>query len=106
MFETLHLDLEGGVGERRTAPSKNAAALDEATVQHHAPHTTSTTTPVIVGAAVEVELETKVYSSAGDVARPGNDDAGKQVRTPTSPPVKKAKKRVAFHSDRPELYDF
>ena len=26
IFETLHLDLEGGVGERRTTPAQNARA--------------------------------------------------------------------------------
>jgi elongator complex protein 4 len=35
MFETLHLDVEGGVGERRTTPSTNMAALEAGTLGGH-----------------------------------------------------------------------
>jgi elongator complex protein 4 len=100
VFETLHLDLEGGVGERRTAPSKSAAALDEATMQHHAPHTTT----IGGDATVQVALEGKPFPELSAEASAINDE-GSQASLATGPP-KKAKKKVAFHSDRPELYDF
>ncbi|CCL98971.1 uncharacterized protein FIBRA_00979 [Fibroporia radiculosa] len=91
IFETLHLDLEGGVGERRTTPASNAVALDD-----HIHRTYTDLSPNVVGtlatggAAVQVELE------SGQVADSmvGTGSAMKKV---------KVKKKVAFASD---LYEF
>lgn len=102
IFETLHLDLEGGVTERRTTPSSNAMALD-ANIMYE-------TTPTTDGrkgslATVEVELEhvkdlALNAPSPHDVADPITDHS-----TSTAKP-KKPKKKVVFHSERPDLYDF
>ncbi|KAF8167916.1 Elongator complex protein 4 [Crassisporium funariophilum] len=77
LFETMHLDIEGGTGERRTTPSGHE-------VEHH-------TVAVVArqdqgGKAAQVEVELEGVSNKRD--------------------VKKARKVVAFQSDRPELYDF
>ncbi|KAG0709058.1 PAXNEB-domain-containing protein [Suillus ampliporus] len=105
IFETLHLDLEGGVTERRTTPSSNAIAMDAGMVHE--------TTPVAVLASdgrkgslatVEVELE-----YAKDLTSDASARAVADAITDHSPgPVKskKPKKKVAFHSERPDLYDF
>lgn len=96
IFETLHLDVEGGVGERRTTPATSAIALEGARL----PDLPTEETPKPKGvdvAAVEVRLE-KVELGVGHDAVP------EVVATP--PKKAKAKKRVVFQSDRPDLYDF
>lgn len=93
VFETLHLDLEGGVGERRTTPSNTATVLDSVAHEHE-----HSVTPVRGGsAAVEVKLEGIQIATAPQ-----------SVEDSSNIPVKKVKpkKKVAFHSDRPDLYDF
>src|SRR5882757_3050142 len=58
IFETLHLDLEGGVTERRTTPSSNAIVLDAGIMHDTTPATVSATGGRKGSlAAVEVELE-------------------------------------------------
>ncbi|KAJ6509255.1 PAXNEB-domain-containing protein [Mycena vitilis] len=78
VFETVHLDVEGGVGERRTSAPPGASAG------------ASVVPPRPAGAAVEVEVEGAVAVEA----------------SPEPAPPKKSKKRVGFQSDRPEVYDF
>jgi elongator complex protein 4 len=77
LFETLHLDLEGGVGERRTTPTTNALtpARDR-----------ETETRGKAEAAIKVMIEEGSEKKNGDKV--------------------KIKKRVGFKSDRPDLYDF
>ena len=40
IFETLHFDLEGGVGERRATPATNAVALEAGMSAHEHEHGT------------------------------------------------------------------
>lgn len=94
MFETLHLDVEGGVGERRTAPSKLQA--DE-----HAHE--EVTLPKAAFASLDVRLEDPEAAKAEAVSLSVDDSDRVEERVPK---VKKPKKRVAFHSDRPDLYDY
>ncbi|KAF8213363.1 Elongator complex protein 4 [Mycena galopus ATCC 62051] len=70
VFETVHLDVEGGVGERRTS------APPSATVQ-----ATPVSAPRPVAAAVEIELE------------------GVPPTEPVQAAPKKSRKRVGFQSD-------
>jgi elongator complex protein 4 len=92
VFETLHLDLEGGVGERRTKPSTNAIALEEAGGTAH------TALSVADPAALKADRPTV------EVALEGVTEEGRLREMPSK--AKKPKKQVAFRSDRPELYDF
>jgi elongator complex protein 4 len=97
IFETLHLDLEGGVGERRTTPSMNAMALEAGMRVHEHNHEHDAETPrnaVDMAAALEVAIE---------VGAEGNK---MQDAPSVGVKVKRPSKRVAFHSDRPDLYDF
>jgi len=87
VIETLHLDIEGGVSERRTAPPAGLASVD-ATVP-----STSTSSQTHFHPSVEIAAQTPSSVTVLDEA--------------SSPaPKKKPKKSVAFRSDRPELYDF
>lgn len=97
IFETLHLDVEGGVGERRTTHSSNAIALD-AGVTHPTGSETQQGKPEMSVATIEVQFET----AAQGVSSAGTSLQGEKA----SPKAKKSKKKVAFQSDRPELYDF
>ncbi|KAG1783748.1 PAXNEB-domain-containing protein [Suillus placidus] len=91
IFETLHLDLEGGVTERRTTPSSNAMALDASMIHETMPAAVLATGDTKGSfATVEVEFEPDATRAVADV--------------PAKP--KKPKKKVAFRSERPDLYDF
>lgn len=76
ILETLHLDVEGGVNERRT------------------------TVPITPGHPERTELRTTAITVQGS-SNATNDAA--DVRSVTR---KKPKKSVAFQNDRPDLYDF
>ena len=97
IFETLHLDLEGGVGERRTTPATNAVALEAGmSSAHEHEHGTKSL------AAVRIGIEE-------DTAPPligGNDVSAEVQHSAGGVKAKKPKKRVAFQNDKPELYDF
>ncbi|KAG1867859.1 PAXNEB-domain-containing protein [Suillus subalutaceus] len=100
IFETLHLDLEGGVTERRTTPASNAMSLDAGMVHETMPATVLATEGRKGSlATVEVEFErSKDVGSTRAIADITTDDS--------LVPPKKPKKKVAFRSERPDLYDF
>ncbi|KAK0198657.1 PAXNEB-domain-containing protein [Armillaria mellea] len=115
VFETLHLDVEGGVGERRTTPSAGTVMLG---VTDHDTRDQPPLTRTAV-AAVEVHLEedlkdpssiTSTVQMEGFTVAMAQNSSMMDVPNPmsgeTSAKVKKPKKRVAFQSDRPDLYDF
>lgn len=87
MFETHHLDVEGGVGERRTGAAGKRE--EEKAVSVSRPS-------VGGGAAVSVEIEGEAVMEAVAVA------AGEGSRTESLT----KKKRVAFGGEQRELYDF
>lgn len=102
IFETLHLDVEGGVGERRTTPSTTATVIEESThAQHQHFHPPGNSIPSEALAKVEVQLE-------GVREQETKVEVQEQPAVPRPSAFKKAKpkKKVAFHSDRPDLYDF
>ncbi|KAI6031905.1 PAXNEB-domain-containing protein [Pisolithus microcarpus] len=94
ILETIHLDVEGGVTERRTTPStNNAISLNAGPGRSHA--------------ALEVEFERAVAVTAdpqGSQALASSRSAA--LDATTTPKVKRPRKKVAFQSDRPDLYDF
>jgi elongator complex protein 4 len=99
VIETLHLDAEGGVGERRTNAPPTAAASVSSTPHLHLHARTG---PIPGGALAVMALEDTSLSVRvqGDAVAPPPPE--EQPRSKSS--IKK--KRVAFHSDRPDLYDF
>ncbi|KAL1951653.1 hypothetical protein VTO73DRAFT_802 [Trametes versicolor] len=102
IFETLHLDVEGGVGERRTTPSANAIAMDSGLAHDHAHESIAPARGSTSVAAVQVQLEQTQIAAA-----PPQPDIASPNEPPTSSFKKvKVKKKVAFHSERPDLYDF
>lgn len=105
IFETLHLDVEGGVGERRTAPSTAAIALEEAS---HSGHSHDHGAGAGAGGALlEVQVE-QVQAKVETVSLAHSAAEAKETPAATTASVKKPKqrKKVAFTSDRPDLYDF
>lgn len=99
IFETMHLDFEGGVTERRTTPSSTTINLDVGLVHTHV--TDEGNTSALASVAVELEepsADIKSHSLEGHVTS--------QNTEPSTTKSKKAKKKVAFHSDKPDLYDF
>ena len=89
VIETLHLDIEGGVSERRTAPPTGVSS-----VESMLPSTSPIAqTHVHSTPAVEIIAQTRSIVNDSD-------------ETPPHVPMNKPKKTVAFKSDRPELYDF
>ncbi|KAG6897338.1 hypothetical protein C0992_002396 [Termitomyces sp. T32_za158] len=96
IFETLHLDIEGGVGERRTTPSAVATTGTSDKAHDHTHETTSRASGI---ASVQVVVENpELPKMVGDATDEG-DKGGEEK-------PKKPKKRVAFRADRPDLYDF
>ncbi|KAF5368347.1 hypothetical protein D9758_002425 [Tetrapyrgos nigripes] len=87
VFETLHLDLEGGVSERRTTPSNTEFEGTDLKLSKKAV------------ASVSVEIEGSV--SVTETAKEPEQKAKKAVVGGS-----KKKKAVAFQTDRPDVYDF
>ncbi|CAL1695413.1 unnamed protein product [Somion occarium] len=105
IFETLHLDLEGGVGERRTTPSATTMAMESETHAHHHPHTPGAVGPS--GSEGSAKVEVQLEDVRENVAKVMIQEASVSQATSSSAFKKaKPKKRVAFKSDRPDLYDF
>lgn len=106
IFETLHLDLEGGVTERRTTPSSNAIVLDAGIMHNTTPATViNTDRGKDSHAAVEVELErVKDLTLNALSLRPVADYMADPSPSPAK--TKKPRKKVVFQSERPDLYDF
>lgn len=95
VFETLHLDVEGGVGERRTKPSEIAQITGHSAPESMPPASGRER----VEAAVEIKMDELIPNA-------GTEQENGVVPEDFPTKTKKAKKKVAFRSDRPELYDF
>ncbi|KAI0361236.1 PAXNEB-domain-containing protein [Trametes cingulata] len=103
IFETLHLDVEGGVSERRTTPSTTALAMESNAAHDHAhEHLSPPAARSSSVAAVQVQLEQVQIATP-----PQPVEVTPPVEKPESSFKKaKVKKKVAFTSERPDLYDF
>lgn len=89
IFETLHLDIEGGVGERRTTPSTNRLlASTSVEGDDNSDHQSTKAAVAVVEVALEEVKAEKVSLEVAEMK------------------PKKERKKVAFRSDRPDLYDF
>ncbi|KAG8897280.1 hypothetical protein FRC01_011413, partial [Tulasnella sp. 417] len=90
VIETLHLDVEGGVSERRTAPPISATTVHD----HSEPVVASPTSPGTKAGSAKIAVE----------APPTANDEVTSPMTTAKP--KKARKVVAFQSGGRDLYDF
>jgi len=99
VIETLHLDLEGGVGERRTTSAPSSFVAGDSEVSSPA----QTVSKPEKLAVVEVTLDEPSQRAAPPPIAPPPTDTT-MIDVPQ--PKKKPKKRVGFQSDRPEIYDF
>ncbi len=120
MVETLHLGVEGGVGERRTEPPKGAAGAGVVVGQHvhdhgheHHRHAAAQgVEPASTRSAVRIGFE----DDEPVPARPSRVRIGGDEEAPARPtslglgktgqPLKSAWKKVAFQHDKPELCEF
>ncbi|KDQ20261.1 hypothetical protein BOTBODRAFT_101537 [Botryobasidium botryosum FD-172 SS1] len=99
VLETLHLDVEGGVGERRTTPRASAGA--SVGIEDPPPKAKGHAHDIVHNAPTE--SEGKGQPAAAVMSIGIEADAEAEVGKPAAV---KTKKRVAFHSERPDLYDF
>jgi elongator complex protein 4 len=95
VFETLHLGLEGGVGERRTTVPENVIELESSLSHSESGSLTTAKKDGGPAARVEVALEIEPVEKASE----------REENAPVKG-KKKGKKTVAFQIDRPQLYDF
>lgn len=105
IFETMHLDLEGGVTERRTTPSSTVSAIGS-DVGQVPTRVANRNTASFARVAVEFEetlVDMKNHSLEGHVSSQSTESGATDAN---SQKLKKLKKKVAFHSDKPDLYDF
>lgn len=104
VFETMHLDFEGGMTERRTTPSSTAINLDVGLGHTHVGDKGDTSALASVGVEFEATSADIKSNSLEGRASSRNAESGATVSMPQK--SKKAKKKVAFHADKPDLYDF
>jgi len=105
IFETMHLDLEGGVTERRTTPSSTAILDQGGHVPTHVANKGNTASLAHVAMEFEEALaDMKNHSFEDHHISSQSTVSGATDANPQKP--KRAKKKVAFHSDKPDLYDF
>ncbi|CDO76630.1 hypothetical protein BN946_scf184868.g44 [Trametes cinnabarina] len=103
IFETLHLVVEGGVSERRTTPSASALVLDSAAghVRDHAHEALASGRSSVAAVQVQLEQVEITAPQPTTVETPASEtSAGSSFKKA------KVKKKVAFTSERPDLYDF
>ncbi len=117
MIETLHLGVEGGVGERRTEPSPTGGAVahhhdhenhhghDHSNHSHGAVAETQSATLQVEHEGVDVPSVKPAGARKSVGFAEDDDNAGEGVDHGV--PAKKGRKQVAFvRHDKPELYDF
>lgn len=103
MIETFHLDIDGGVGERRTTPATSSIAVQEAAAEKSAAHD---------HVGHDHTHESRVVIETEPQARAGSESATPKPLEEGQPTAKKpdikrkAKKRVGFQVDRPDIFDF
>lgn len=102
VFETLHLDVEGGVGERRTKASEVSKSKISPTPKEDVISPNSTKAPDDV---IDIGQHQHPHADVATVEI-GLDGQSNGLAQNPNLQKKKAKKTVAFRSDRPELYEF
>ncbi|EJD03898.1 PAXNEB-domain-containing protein [Fomitiporia mediterranea MF3/22] len=107
IIETLHLDIDGGVGERRTTPAPSAIAIQEGTAQKMASQHHTNDGHDEHESRVMIEMETKHGTIGNLESRRSDTDLTPSGETQETGTVKKKpKKRVGFQVERPDIFDF
>ncbi|KAJ4489464.1 PAXNEB protein-domain-containing protein [Lentinula edodes] len=107
IFETMHLDVEGGVGERRITPAPVTNVIDNsARVTTVVPVSETSLASVKIEVEVEPVAEVKAACISSETSFDNIGDSVVEEVQARKHPLKKPKKTVAFFSDRPDLYDF
>lgn len=95
VFETFHLDVEGGVGERRTTPATGSILDSTSTESRQDPQATQN---VRATATIQVEVENNIAKALLEGPKKSSTEATK--------PLKKVRRKVGFQTDKPDIYDF
>ncbi|TIA82274.1 hypothetical protein E3P98_01486 [Wallemia ichthyophaga] len=122
VIETLHLDVEGGVGERRTTPSKSAAGVQDTSERvkraneqemeeqqeqlHEHEHLEHIHSSECTHDDGSVQIEGGAQAHTQNTHNTQNTQNTPKVTFPPSKAPSKGPRRVAFQSDKPELYEF
>lgn len=106
IIETFHLDIDGGVGERRTTPSTSSVAIHEGSSekmasQHHSHRDHGQQSKV------SIEMESNIEDAQNSTPHVSDDGLGRHENSQQKDVVKKKpKKRVGFQVERPDIFDF
>jgi elongator complex protein 4 len=113
IIETLHLGVEGGVGERRTEPTSTGGALDVRKIKREAGHDHSHSHDHTHDHAHHAEGidkpvgDASVRFAAVNISMDDSESARTSTGGDDTQPLKKERKKVSFiRHDKPELYDF
>jgi len=96
------LDVEGGVGERRTTP---AVTLGDGTHSHAHPHADEAGQEQRSLANMQIVLEDHQTPSSPAPVQEGKPTED-QVSVSSALKKTKPKRKVAFFSEKPDVYDF
>lgn len=103
----MHLDVEGGVGERRITPAPVTNVIDNsARVTTVVPVSETSLASVKIEVELEPVAEVKAARISSETAFDNNGGSVVEEAQERKQRLKKPKKTVAFFSDRPDLYDF
>ncbi|KAG7099409.1 hypothetical protein E1B28_001262 [Marasmius oreades] len=112
IIETMHLDLEGGISERRTNPSSTAREFTGTKLIETSGERAGVPKAGLANVEVELEEEKVRAEQSTNPTAPvsGKGSTQGQAMTETGVPsrrkVNKPKKKVGFQTDRPDVYDF
>lgn len=99
VFETFHLDVEGGVGERRTTPAATTASVPDGAYEGMA-RGNAPSSSMRGKASTTVQVQVDAEAPPGDLQKPFADESAGPK------PQKKVRRKVGFHTDKPDIYDF
>lgn len=113
IIETLHLGVEGGVGERRTEPTSTGGPVDMRKIKRDAAehdhthgHDHGHDHPHHAVEGIE-KPDGSVRFAAVNISMDESESARTSTADNDTQPLKKERKKVSFiRHDKPELYDF
>lgn len=105
VIETFHLDVDGGVGERRTTSAASSVNFQERRVQQS--NSQRQIDPVAEGqSSIAIELEDRMRRTEQPEFKSADEHVATTRSTRSAEGIKKARKKVGFQVDRPDVLDF